>query len=108
MQSVRARLIASAAAVAVVAVTLAVLTRDDSGSPKFCTTGLAVRMVADQRVVLEDQGSPGDDGCDLDPLSGWRGAPILGFDCKVRDTDARVIATSTPNRSDELCGQPEP
>lgn len=79
---------------------------------KFCTLGLAFTTIDGQEVVLQDQGGPGRDGCDGNGLpsqstvaSGLAIAPVLGFDCKVRDVNGTVVATTTPNRPDGTCGQ---
>jgi hypothetical protein len=83
--------------------------------PRFCTMGLAFVVIDGKQVVLEDQGSGGRDGCDhadwlSDPHelsdSGLDVDGVLGFDCKVRDVDGTVVATTQPNRSDGSCGQP--
>jgi hypothetical protein len=75
----------------------------------FCTMGQAYRAVSigseDIDVVLEDQGSPGDDGCDIDARGLARnGEPVLGYDCQIR-AEGNVLGSAEPNRSDGTCGQ---
>lgn len=83
---------------------------------KFCTMALAFVVIDGKQVVLEDQGSGGRDGCDQPDWLSNQPDPspnrldmqgVLGFDCKVRDVDGTVVATTQPNRSDGLCGQPD-
>ena len=81
--------------------------------PKFCTLGLAFTTIDGVQMPLQDQGSPGRDGCDgsdrprrSSVTSGIAKAPVVGFDCKARDVDGVVVATTQPNRPDGTCGQP--
>lgn len=82
-------------------------------APEFCATGLAFTKIDDEMVALQDQASPGPSDCDLN-VNHWlvtsEGAPdkVVGFDCWVRERAKGVVATSTPNRNDGTCGQPEP
>lgn len=82
-----------------------------AGEPEetFCTMGEAYRTVSIGSevvgAVLEDQGSPGDDGCDIDASGpAPAGEPVLGYDCQIRD-DGNVLGNAEPNRSDGTCGQ---
>lgn len=72
-------------------------------SETFCTMGLAMGSVHGRMVVLQDQGGPGRDGCDLpDHGSDTDIGPTLGFDCKVRDRSGRVV-DSLPELPDGTC-----
>jgi hypothetical protein len=77
----------------------------------FCTTGLAYRSVTvegESRIAAyEDQGSPGDDGCDISEPPSETGdfSMILGYDCNVRDSSDAVVGEAPANRSDDTCGQ---
>jgi hypothetical protein len=84
-----------------------------SRPPVFCSTGLPISTVDGQTVVLQDHGRPGrhkeDNPCigDYDSPNGVAGFNTLGFDCKLRDVNGLVVGTSTPNRADGTCGQPD-
>lgn len=55
---------------------------------------------------MEDQGSPGKDGCDVSKAPmGDDFNLLLGYDCKVRERDGNVVAEVPANRSDGTCGQ---
>jgi hypothetical protein len=76
---------------------------------KFCTMGLAYRIVSigseSTDVALQDQGSPGDDGCDIDPSGpAASGQAVLGYDCRIRD-GGNVLGSAEANRADGTCGQ---
>ena len=75
----------------------------------LCLTGAVVVEVDGREVLLEDQGEPGPDHCDVDRVprrgNGWRF--VLGFDCRIRDAAGRVVGTRAPNRPDHTCGQEE-
>lgn len=86
---------------------------ETQAQPRFCTLGLAFTTIDGVQMPLQDQGSPGRDGCDdsdrprRSPVtSGIAEAPVVGFDCKARDVDGVVVATTQPNRPDGTCGQP--
>jgi hypothetical protein len=72
---------------------------------RFCTTSLHLGSVNGGLVALEDQGSPGRDGCELRHGEHPAGYNVLGLDCKVRDVAEIVVATTTPNRPDGTCGR---
>jgi hypothetical protein len=80
---------------------------------RFCTTALAFGTDgAGRTVVLQDQGAPGRDGCEIDevPDEATTGAAgddvlVLGLDCSYRDAEGDVVATTEPNRPDGSCGQ---
>lgn len=84
---------------------------DREPEARFCTMGLAVRVVGGRDVQLQDQGSPGPDRCDNDDVASGNPAAaslpteVLGFDCRIRDQSGVVIETIKPNRSDGTCGQ---
>ena len=82
-----------------------------SQSQVFCTLGLSTSSVDGQLVALQDQHAAGRDDpaeqCgDIAP-NGDAQMNTLGFDCKVRDARGSVVATTTPNRRDGTCGQPD-
>jgi hypothetical protein len=84
----------------------------DHGPVHLCAAGLAFVTVEGRTIALEDQGTPGRDGCDITVGSGvWArrdAAPVLGYDCRIRDGERHVIGTYPPNRRDGTCGQAEP
>ncbi|MEY2446580.1 MAG: hypothetical protein QOH79_56, partial [Acidimicrobiaceae bacterium] len=71
---------AAVIAVALVLVRLGAL--DALTESKFCTQALA--LVPGTDIALEDQGSPGRDGCDIDRVGGAGDMLVLGFDCQTR------------------------
>lgn len=76
---------------------------------RFCTAGQAFTTIDGVFMPLQDQGSPGRDGCDgsdRPSRSSVEQAPVVGYDCKARDVDGTVVATTQPNRPDGTCGQP--
>ena len=80
-------------------------------APVFCAVGLQLTTVDGQMVALEDQNAPGPTAkgpCGDSDRKGVAGMNTLGFDCKLRDETGRVVATTTPNRADGLCGQRDP
>lgn len=84
---------------------------DDDPTPTFCTMALAIREIPLSQteirtVALEDQGAPGRDECDTEPVPDRRlGFPVLGFDCSIREANGSTLATIAPNRPDGTCGQ---
>jgi len=74
---------------------------------RFCETGLHITTLNGETVAYEDQGSPGRDDCDGTTNSGGPQNHTLGFDCKIRNNAGAVVATTTPNRVDGDCGQPD-
>ena len=73
----------------------------------FCSEPLVVTRVDGHPVALQDQGAPGRDGCEL-PRVGTKEFDVLGLDCRVRTDRNVVVASTTPNREDGTCGQPDP
>jgi len=81
----------------------------DEPEETFCTMGLAIRHVSIAStevtvVALQDQGSPGDDGCDVDASGPTAGLAVLGYDCRIRDAGT-VLGIADANRPDGTCGQ---
>lgn len=98
--------------VVVVACTVAyVIVRDDDDTT-FCDTALRIRQVQlspteTMTVVLQDQGAPGPDGCDLEQF-GYPGDDpnsVLAYDCQIRSVAGAVLGSAPANRSDDTCGQ---
>lgn len=75
---------------------------------RFCLTGGAMFHRDGTEVWLQDQGSPGDDGCDDSEVRGWGATKTLGYDCNVRASNGDELETLEPNRADGTCGLPDP
>lgn len=83
---------------------------------RFCTLAGAMADPPpgheDVETWLQDGGEPGRDGCDMGLPDGNDGREpvtdhqrlVLGFDCAYYDGNGEVVATTTPNRPDGLCG----
>jgi hypothetical protein len=109
----RRRSIGAGLVVLAVALTGLTIAKSYNHSPvHLCTANLATVTVDGRTVALEDQGTPGRDGCDITVGSGvWArrdAAPVLGYDCRIRDGERHVVGTFPPNRRDGTCGQAEP
>jgi hypothetical protein len=92
--------------VAVVAAGSGLLVSQRSGDARFCNAAAAIVEINGEPVFLEDQGAPGEDGCDADQAA--MNATVLGQDCKLRAPGGDVIDELEPNRADGTCGQPDP
>ena len=91
---------------------LGVVVSNDHRPAHLCTANLATVTVDGRTVALEDQGAPGRDGCDITVGFGvWArrdASPVLGYDCRIRDSERHVVGTYPPNRRDGICGQEAP
>ena len=105
------RVVLAVILLAVVVGAVGLVTRVDWDSEShFCTTQLSVAGVGGRDAALQDQGSPGRDGCDLGDngvtLERVRMEYELDYDCLLRNRSGEVVASTTPNRADGTCGQP--
>jgi hypothetical protein len=91
---------------------LGVIVSNDHSPAHLCTLQLAFVTVEGRTIALEDQGKPGRDGCDITVGFGVSArsdpAPVLGYDCRIRDSERHVVGKYPPNRRDGTCGQAEP
>jgi hypothetical protein len=87
---------------------MGVVVSTDHRPAHLCTTGLAFVTVEGRTIALEDQGTPGRDGCDIGVWPRRDATPVLGYDCRIRNSERHVIGTYPPNRRDGTCGQADP
>lgn len=103
---IRTRTVAACALVLAVtgAAGLLYATNLDPPHETFCTLGLPYIQGADLSFTFEDGGSPGPGECDRSTV--MPDAHVLGFDCKLRDPDGKVVAELEANQPNGSCGLP--